>query len=261
MTEPVEVVDSSDYIPQPAPPKALRETVEKMVKVVAFGPGFESAEQIDAEVEAPSIRSAFDRGANLVMPEPEPPIVPSAATRPPRPTRRDTPRSGGRPAGADELTGLFATGFITLVTFAIGEWALPTAEEANELARPLANILARRIDIAARLGRDANDTIAFAIAVMAYLVRVGPIGAERFREWNSEREAQSRRDRVDRATERSNYPSRESSLDDGSSAGTGSDDNSAYRPFDALAKARRIGLDSLDRDFGYAPTDAPTVGD
>lgn len=201
----------------------------------------------------PDISAAFDRGAgvaNLVLEDapiwPKNPVPPSGG-----PGRKKT-TSGvrQRPAGAEDLEGLFATGFILLTVFVIGEWASPTAEESTAIARPLANILARRIDLAARLGRDASDTIALAIALLSYLARVGPIAAERVREQVA---ARGKRERVVREPRPSGgHP------DGGGTGGVavGEDngqsayDGTALDPFHAIAQARNVGLGVLDRDLG-----------
>lgn len=264
MTDQIEIVSAEDYTPTPAPPKPVRETVREMAKVVTYGEGFESAEEIDAEVaregSTSAVRSAFDRGATLAMPEPEPPpVIPSAASRPARPSRvKPTPVKGGRPAGSDQLTDLFAAGLITLIAFTLGDWAQPEEQEAKDLARPLGNILARRIDLAAKLGQDANDTVAFAIALMAYLVRVGPIATERVRNVWADRQS---RERVDRVLPGPRDSDRESGVPARGAARSGTGPSASYNPLDAVARARETGLRSLDRDFGY-PVDGNTaVGD
>lgn len=252
----VEVVDGSDLLPGQS---SVGETVKRMVKTVIL-PGSEFDNDIDREIieEEDRIRAAFDRGATLRLPIDEttaagPPIPPSRKPKLSKPTTK-----GGRPAGADELTGLFAAGFITLITFLIGEWALPTEQEANDLARPLGNILARRIDLAAKLGRDANDTIAFTIAVMAYLVRVGPIGVERARYWRDQRrDARESREFAERSADADGADS----MVAGDNGRTGTRSGPSYNPLDAIAKARASGLGVLDRDFGYPTGPNPAMAD
>jgi hypothetical protein len=210
------------------------------------------------------ISAAFDRGsggvATLVL-EDAPPIWPRNPVPSGSGPRKKAAPARQRPAGAEDLEGLFATGFILLTVFVIGEWASPTADESTAIARPLANILARRIDLAARLGRDASDTIALAIAVLSYLARVGPIAAERVREQVA---ARGKRERVVRDQRPAEGPP------DGGGAGSvafGSDNGArAYAgspldPFHALTQARAAGLGFLDRDLGASPGDAPAVGD
>lgn len=268
----VEVIDGDALLPElpPKPQKTLGQTVKEIGKVVAFGPDeledFPSAEELanpnwPGFEDRPDVASAFDRGATLSIPEPTAtsPIIPSAATRD-RPRKKNLTRKATDAVGSDQLTELFAAGLITLIAFTIGDWALPTPQESSDLARPLANIVARRVDLAAKLGKDANDTVAFAIAIMAYMVRVGPIAAERVRGWYDDRQQRTRIDRLERAPGGPSYPGGEGSMAVGEDAGRGSHNGSPYHPVDAIAQARRIGLGSLDRDFGYVPTDHSSVG-
>lgn len=149
--------------------------------------------------EIDPIARAFDDGASLRMDVPD---EPSDAPRPPTGTRRRGRRAGTgtRPAGSDELGNLAITGLILLVSFGVGDWAAPTADEGKAIAVPLGNILARRIDLAAKLGKDAGDTVALTIAVTVWLARVGPEGIERGRTAYRERAARIAADRVDRAS-------------------------------------------------------------
>jgi hypothetical protein len=238
--------------------RPLGETVKRMVNEVLFDdeyvPGLidpETSEPYPPSptlVMRPNVSDAFDAGAGV-----------SAHT--PTPARRSTSKKpsakGGRPPGAEELQKLFAAGMILLIVFTVGEWAQPTAEEATELAAPLSNILARRIDIAAKLGADSNDVIAFTVAIMAYVVRVGPIAADKAKEAWEERNARSRVDRVQPAPIRDSR--RTGSMATGSNDGTGSSAGASRSAFDALAEARATSIGSLDRDFGYLPGSDPTV--
>lgn len=188
----------------------------------------------------PDVMSAFDRGARLSLPEPSPAEVDPALVGK---TRRRAPRgaSSGRPTGSDELTSLFAAGLITLIAFTMGDDFQPTEQEATDLARPLGNIMARRIDLAAKLGQDANDVIAFTIAVMAYGVRVGPIAAQKTRDWNDDRVTRSKRTRVSDV----GLSTGAGGMAVGNDGGQSPTDGTAYNPFDALAKARRNGLTGI----------------
>jgi hypothetical protein len=129
----------------------------------------------------PTVGDAFDGHATLAFDD-TPPVWPRNPVPTGEPSRRQGTRAPrGRPAGAEDLTPLFATGLVLLTTFTVGEWASPTVDEANAIAVPLSNIMARRIDIAAKLGKDASDTIALAVALMAYSYRVVPLATERVR--------------------------------------------------------------------------------
>ena len=230
------------------------ETIKRMVDILKTG--------TEPPASKPDIGAAFSRGANLSFEGEPTPIFPK------NPVPSGTPRKGakppyrttGRPPGAEDLQGLCATGLILIFAFAIGDWAAPTVDEAQAISAPLANILARRIDLAAKLGRDASDTIALAVALLAYTARVGPIAAERIREGVDNRR---RRERVVRepSTYRPDDGGGEGSMAVGVDAGASSGFGAAYHPFDALAKARNNGLDVLDRDLGGASRTDPSVGD
>ena len=174
------------------------------------------------------------------------------------PTRRGRPSGSGsrsRPPGAEDIAPLFATGLMLLSAFIVGKWAAPTQDEADAIAAPLSNIVARRIDLAAKLGKDANDTIALSVALMAYLYRVGPIAAERVRDY-----AEARRNRS-RQPAGPAYDQGAVVMASGPSNGAGPNDGPTFDPFDAIARARTDGLGHLDRSFGYTPEQGPTVGD
>lgn len=239
-------------VPEPVTPEpaqlSVPETIAAMAETIVTGEPAPALEPTPAfaAVSPDMLSRAFDRGARLAQPEApadgeRPPLVtPEIRTRKPRGPR-------ARPAGADEVQALFAAGLILLITFAIGEWALPTEEETDAFARPLANIVARRIDLAAKLGADANDVIALAVALMSYTVRVGPIAAERIRYGIAERRANRDATRVTPAGFGNSDRTVDVGIgdDDGERSGAGP----AYHPFDALASARDLGLGILARDL------------
>jgi hypothetical protein len=170
--------------------------------------------------------------------------------------RRPQRAPRGRPPGSDEITPLLATGLMLLTGFLVGEWAAPTPDESNAIAVPLSNILARRIDLAARLGRDASDTIALSVALMVYLYRIGPIAFERAR-------GSLGRERLDRSGEPADTPAyAEGPRDVAADAAHRVDPSlgSPGSPLAAVARARQAGLDYLDRDFGYLPNGGAAVG-
>jgi len=180
--------------------------------------------------------------------------VPAGDTKRPRTLR-------GRPAGADDLTPLFAGGLVILVSFSLGEWAAPDAEESDAIAVPLANIVARRIDLAAKLGRDASDTIALLVALMVYSYRVVPLGVERARTG-----LEQRRQRTIVEPEYSRptgpvYTQGQDSMAAGNDGTEGPTHAPAYNPHDALARVRATGLSILSRDLGGAQGASPTLDD
>lgn len=192
----------------------------------------------------PDIAGAFAAGAGERASSPAAPKKPAPKTQPVKGT--------GRPPGAAEMQGLFAAGIITLIAFSLGDWALPTPEEADAFAIPLSNILARRIDVAAKLGADANDTIALAVAFMSYMVRVGPIAAEKARSALDERNQRARVNSVRSGgtTERSGDGRGEDGMVAGSDGPAGPNGSAPYRPLDALAQARNNAWGSLARGAG-----------
>jgi hypothetical protein len=210
--------------------------------------------------EPGDVASAFDsatlppEGADATAPPlwPRNPVPPGGRER-----GRASREPRGRPAGADDLQGLFATGLMVLLAFSLGEELAPTEAEANAIAVPLSNILARRIDLAAKLGRDASDTIALAVALMAYSYRVVPIAAERVRH----RYAANRQSEriIEPASRFADYRGA-----DGMAAGQGDGASPASRaaahPLDALAQARTTGLNVLARDLGAVPNNGYPVG-
>jgi hypothetical protein len=205
----------------------------------------------------PDVTAAFD-SATLPSEGEAPPIwprnpVPVGGRERGRPASRE-PR--GRPAGADDLQGLFATGLMVLLAFSLGQDMAPTEAEANAIAVPLSNILARRIDLAAKLGRDASDTIALAVALLAYSYRVAPIAAERVRHRLA---ANRQSERIIEPTRPANDRGADSVASwQGDGASTAS--RTAAHPLDALAKVRAVGLGVLARDLGSVPNNGYPVG-
>jgi hypothetical protein len=211
------------------------------------------ADVIRGKHTEPTPTAAFDQatlvdgmvdelGAPIWPKNPVPTGEPVARTRQPR-------MRAGRPPGAEDLTPLFATGLVLLTTFAIGEWAAPTAEEAGAIGVPLANIMARRIDIAAKLGKDASDTIALAVALMAYSYRIVPLATERVRSSLEQR----KNDRVSRAglggtdvAGQPPYSATPRSVVAGEGNGTGPGNGPAFDPLTAIAKVRASGLSIFD---------------
>jgi hypothetical protein len=233
----------------PAEPETLRETVQRMTTVLATG--------TVPERRAPNLAAAFDAGvANLVLEDAPLNIKNPVATG--SKSRKGSGRA--RPAGAEDFQDLFATGLILLLAFTVGEWAQPTKEEALGIAAPLGNILARRIDLAAKLGRDASDAMALTIALLTYLSRVGPIAAERVREQYTTRQHRERvlRDRgpAERPADRG-----AGGVASGQGNGTGPDYGATPDPFALVAEATNLGRDILGRDLGPDTGRAPAVGD
>jgi hypothetical protein len=248
-----DIIDGSDLLPQPT----IKETLGRMARVVAFDTEDYKPGAIDPETAEPyppapvlrqrSVSAAFDMGTGADAPYPRPEPAKSRIT----PSRR----KGGRPAGAEELQKLFAAGMIMVIAFSAGEWAQPTPEEANELAAPLGNILARRVDVAAKLGADANDTIAFVVALMAYTVRVGPVAAGKAREALDERNARSRVERVTRAPDNRG----EGRMAPRQDAPASSRDGETYSAEHVTSAIRANAIGILDRNFGHLSGPDPSV--
>jgi hypothetical protein len=229
----------------------VRDTFERMAETFVTG-------KPAPEKPKPDVTSAFDKGRDAKLVFQDAPVYPKNPV--PTGTRRSpkaTPAS--RPAGAADLQGLFATGLILVLVFAVGDWATPTAEEADAIAQPLANIVARRIDLATKLGKDASDTIALAIAIMSYGARVGPVAAERIRE---NIDARRRRERVDSvgAPPRPLHDRGEGGVAVGSADGANTAPGASYDPFNALAQAQRNGLGVLERDLTGGDGLNPALG-
>ena len=176
--------------------------------------------------------------------EDSPPIWPRNPVPVNEPRTRAPRMSRGRPPGAEDLTPLFATGLVLLTTFAIGDWAAPTADEANAVGVPLANIMARRIDLAAKLGRDASDTIALAVAIMAYSYRVVPLATERVRSSLEQRKANRVSDAGlgGNAADELAYGQTSYGMAPGESNGASPSNGPTFDPLAAIAKARATGL-------------------
>jgi hypothetical protein len=211
----------------------------------------------------PTATEAFD-GATLDLGPDAPPIWPrNPVPVGDEPRRGRTPRTlRGRPPGAEDLTPLFATGLVLLTTFAVGGWAAPTPEEASAISVPLANIMARRIDLAAKLGRDASDTIALAVALTAYGIRVVPLASERVRD-SLERRNSERASRAGVRRDAAEPPHDQGADGVASSQGNGADTSGGptFDPFYAIAQARAAGLRVLG-DLPVVPSDGgpPVAG-
>lgn len=203
-----------------------------------------------------SLSDIFDKSAKLSIPSPTTDTGPIAGVGSKATKRMPRAKASGRPAGSDQFADLFAAGFILIIAF-VDEDFLPTEQEAKDLTRPLANILARRIDLAAKLGQDTDDAVAFAVAVMSYTVRVGPIAVAKTQE--SWRDRQNRT-RVRTITEPADsaspgdVPFREDERER-SIAGAN------HRPIDALAKARSTQWGAISRDLGNPANGYPSVVD
>lgn len=243
---PVEQVFDFPDRPQPTVVK----TVERMAREVIL-PGEPTADEMEAAWEAaaqtetkPDIAGAFARGAKLRQPEPLDEEVDPTIKAPRSSRLRKNP--GGRPAGSDQFTDLFATGMIVLISFSLGDEFLPTEDEAKDLARPIGNMLARRIDLAKTLGQDANDVVAFSIAMMAYMVRVGPIAVDRVRSSYSDRQERIRTNRVSGAGLANGEDSMAARDDGREPAGRGA----TRSPLDVIAQTRADQFGVLGRDLG-----------
>src|SRR3954468_1508976 len=130
------------------------------------------------DARAERLARAFEGGATLRLDTPDDdgqPIHSDDPTEPPTGRRRRRRGTGEqaqrsrRAVGGAQLGTLFVAGFAMLVGFAVGEWAAPSDDEGKAIAVPLGNILARRIDIASKLGKDTEDVINLTIALMAYM--------------------------------------------------------------------------------------------
>lgn len=201
------------------------------------------------------VSAAFDAGARLDLPEPTANDPGGSPETPAESRRKRTPRqtastpTAARPAGSDEFTGLFAAGLITLIAFTLGDEFQPTEQEATELARPLGNIMSRRIDLAAKLGQDANDIVAFSIALMAYGVRVGPIAAGKARQWNDTRTSRTR-GRSGVLPGGLGDPAGTGGMAVGEDDGSSTFDGTPFDPFHAIAKVGGVGRGVIGRDLG-----------
>lgn len=240
----VDIVSGDDILDAfDEPQRPFADVVRDMAQtVVSYDP-----EAFVEEHTPPSIGSVFDQGARLNLPDaPADPVPGDVSTATPK-KRRKIEAKADRVAGGQLMADLAITGLITLVTFTVGEWALPNDEEAQAIAKPLGNILARRIDLATKLGKDANDAVALVIGLTTYLVRVGPIAAERARVAIADRRA---RERVIRVPDSggSAYPESSSGVAFGSFADQGTPVGTARHTVDALAAARAHALRPIGGD-------------
>lgn len=214
------------------PQEPVRTTLHRMADVLR-----------GRQAPEPTTTELFD-GATLALDD-SPPLWPrNPVPAGEAPARGRTPRTlRGRPPGAEDLTPLFATGLVLLTTFTVGGWAAPTDAEAGAIAVPLANIMARRIDIAAKLGRDASDTIALAVALTTYGIRVVPLASERVRD-SLERRNSERASRAGIRRDAAQSPDGSGTYDVASGQGNGTDPGHgpAFDPFAAIAQARAAGL-------------------
>lgn len=255
------VVDAPAGIPtldDPEPGTAgVRETVSRMAETVRTG------RVPSSKASSADIMSAFDGGgssARLAWDD-EPGF--SAPKNPVPSGSRTRKGTGGartvRPAGAADLQPLFATGLLLLATFVLDKELAPTEPEANAIAAPLANVLARRIDLAAKLGQDASDTVALAVALMAYGARVAPVAMERSRDAYERYQRRQRVDRVGRPPEPI-HDRGEDGVDSRTHDGAGAGPGPLADPAAALAKARGVGWGAVVRDLGGPSNGSDPVG-
>jgi hypothetical protein len=230
------------YVLTDAPGEPVRATLRRMADVLV------------GHKPEPSVGDAFDGVVQL--PSEEAPLWPRNPVPSGEPQRRLHRTERGRPAGAADLTPLFATGLVLLLGWTLGEPYAPTQAEADAIAVPLSNVLARRIDLAAKMGRDASDVIALAVAVMAYLYRVGPLAAERVRSSLDDRRQRERA--YPAGPSPSDYDDGAGRVALGASNGAGTELGSTYHPLDAVAKATSLGRDILSRDL-RPPSDGGTA--
>lgn len=229
----------------------------------AYGP------EPDTDTRAERLARAFEGGATLRLDTPEPDdVVSDDPTETPRRRRRRSTTPGAprmtrnRAAGGAQLGSLFMAGFSMLIGFSVGEWAQPTQGESDAIAQPLGNILARRIDIASKLGKDTEDVINLTVALMAYMARVGPVAVGRARESIEERNRRQAAARVDRPPEPIGVPNGRGpgGVAVGPHGGPRTPTSATRSPLDAVAAASRDGLAYLDRDLGNpAGQSAPVV--
>ena len=235
---------------------SVRETVSRMAETVRTG-RVPSSKASNAD-----IMSAFDSGGSARLAWDEEPGF-SAPKNPVPSGSRTRKGTGGtrtvRPAGASDLQPLFATGILLLATFLLDRELAPTEPEANAIAAPLANVLARRIDLAAKLGQDASDTVALAVALMAYGARVAPVAMERSRDAYERYQRRQRVDRVGRPPQPSDDRAADG-VDSRSHDGAGAGSSPLADPAAALAKARGVGWGAVVRDLGGPSNGGDPVG-
>lgn len=172
-------------------------------------------------------------------------------------------RKGSRPPGANLVSQLFVGGFVLLVTFTIArvdEQFMPNEQELDELSVPIGNILARRIDLVGKLHDDADDTVALMLASMLYLSRIGPIAVDRTRYALAQRQLRERVEpagqptSIRRTPEQSNMGNNGTgSMVLGQSVEERADLGTHSHAADAIAKARRIGLEAVGGAIGVNP--------
>lgn len=214
---------------------------------------------------------AFERGVTLRLDAPpidgatgDEPVAEPTVNADGTPKRRRGRKPGsGRAVGGAQLGDLFMAGFAIAIGFAVGEWAAPTDAESKAIAQPLGNILARRIDLASKLGRDTDDTVNLAIALMAYMARVGPIAAGRGRNAWAERNQRAAAARVDRPPTPVGSPNDRGTgnVVDGRDGVPSAPYGATRNPLDAVAASAQRGLGYLDRNLGSTPRPTPTVAD
>lgn len=216
-------------------------------EVAAYG-----AEPESADARSARLARAFEHGATLRLDAP--PLDAQDAPEELTPTGRRRRRRGPnatasrRSVGGKQMGTLFVAGFAILITFTVGDWAAPNEAEADAIAGPLGNILARRIDIASKLGQDADDVIMLAVALMSYTARVGPIAAGRANNaWTERRNAA----RVDRPPEpiRSTNGGRTGDVAHGGDDLQGTAYGTSGTPLDGIAAVRERQLGYLDRNI------------
>lgn len=223
-------------------------------EIAAYGP--EPSESADERAER--LARAFEHGATLRLDVPPADEVPGEPTgEAPRRRRRRTvgdaassPRR--RTVAGGQIGTLFVAGASILIGFTIGEWAAPTTAEADAMAVPLGNILARRIDLASKLGKDTDDVVTLAIAIMAWMARVGPVAAGRARNAYADRTSRRNAARVDGPPQPIRPPDDRGtgSLVDGRNDGPRTPLGASHSPLDAVAAVRASGLGYLARDLG-----------
>lgn len=218
----------------------------------AYGP--EPVESADDRAER--LARAFEGGATLNLNAPPIEGATGDDTTPDgepvkRRRRRRSATGKDTAIGGTQLGGLFVAGFTLVIGFTVGDWATPTPDEANAIAKPLGNILARRIDLESKLGKDTDDVVLLAIAMMAYTARIGPIAAGRASSAWEQRNQRRNVTRVDGPPEPLIRP------DGGRTGGVavGSHDiprsplGATHSPVDAITAASERGLGYLDRNL------------
>jgi hypothetical protein len=217
---------------------------------------FEALDEIPTGAPVPeptgasALERAFNQGANLTgLDVADEPVI---ARKRGRPRGSTSARRAANVAGAKQIGDLFITGLILLVSFTIGEWANPTPEESDAIARPLGNILARRIDLAAKLGKDADDVVALVIAMALWMSRIGPVAVERAKSAVEERRNRATANRVERPPEPVNAR-RAAGVDAGDYDPTSASDVASRNPLDAIAEVSRNAARGFGRNAAANP--------